>query len=79
MDETNTQLTQTIGGVEVGDHIVILRLFDKTQMEFGDDVTWQLDEESLCLFIDNGNFLLGEFPREAVTGIWRQTYSEEQR
>jgi len=54
MDETNTQLTQTIaiGGVEVGDHIVILRLFDKTQMEFDDDVTWQLDEESLCLFIE---------------------------
>jgi len=58
---------------------LILRLIDETELEFEGEITWQLDKESLCLFKDNGTFLIGEFPREDVVGIWRQVYSEKQK
>ena len=61
------------------EHTVVLRLIDEKELEFEDEITWQLNRESLCLFINNGTFLLGEFPRESVIGIWRQAYSEEQK
>ena len=61
------------------EHTVVLRLVDETELEFESDITWQLDRGSLCLFINNGTFLIAEFPRESVMGIWRQVYSEEHK
>ena len=63
----------------MGEHTVVLRLSDETELQFEDEITWQLDNHSLCLFINNGTFLIAEFPRESVMGIWRQVYSEEHK
>lgn len=75
----STKEEYLMGKQEMEDLACVVRLIDDTELEF-DNVAWELDKDKLSLFCDveGSQFLVAQFPREAVVGIWRQLFQEQQ-
>ena len=86
--EVQTMLDMALGdtanssntGGEMEDLTCVVRLIDDTELEFDSNVTWDLNGNALSLFCDDkgAQFLVAQFPRESVVGVWRRLFEERQ-